>query len=381
MKAIGIIGTKGLVHGIAFLSTTEAMKRVGNNTGNLVFQYAVSNLIDEPTMIIGRDLPYDVHIVREKCRLLIIPSANFLREGFDLTPLVNFIDKTRLPLIFIGLGAQADDYLKTSFDFHPSIYKLIELIKDRCVGLSVRGEFTERILKSFGVTNARITGCPSNFINKSSTFISNIGRKLEQPLESFIAHSDEPWPKSPLKQKVEKRLVKWVADSSAIIIQQSVPTVMEYLRQNNLSSPQSDNSQLEVSFRNAIMPQTEIGEFRKFIKTRVRTYFCVDQWLEDSSKYDFSVGLRLHGNMVAWQSGTPSLWIYHDARTRELAETMELPRISIVDFLELCKNPNEARAHASFDLKSYSQRRDELFSSLIDCMPGIATIKLPSSSI
>lgn len=376
MKSVGILGTRGLIPGIAFLSTSEAMRRVGNNCGNLVFQYAVSNIIDEPTTIIGLDLPYDVHAVRDRCRVLVIPSANFLREGFDLTPFVSFIDKTELPLIFVGLGAQADDFHKIKFDFHPSILRLIELIKDRCVGLSVRGEFTEKVLKSYGVNNAIITGCPSNFINKSSAFVSGMQQKLQQPLDSFIAHSDEAWPKSPLKRRVEKRLVRWVAKRPAVIMQQSVPRVMDYLRQNNLSSAQADNTQLEISLRNALMPDADIATFRKFIKTRVRTYFCVDQWLEDSSKYDFSIGLRLHGNMVAWQSGTPSLWIYHDARTRELVETMELPRISIEDFLEKCNSIDKCRELYSFNPAKYDRRRKELFSSLINCMNGIKVAEI-----
>jgi hypothetical protein len=378
MKSVGILGTKGLIPGIAFLSTSEAMRRVGNNCGNLVFQYAVSNLIDEPTTIIGLDLPYDVHAVRDRCRVLVIPSANFLREGFDLTPFVSFIDKTELPLIFVGLGAQADDFQKNQFDFHPSILKLIGLIQERCVGLSVRGEFTEKVLKSYGVNTAIITGCPSNFINNSSTFITDMQRKLQQPLESFIAHSDEAWPKSPLKRRVEKRLVRWVAKNPAIIIQQSVPRVMDYLRQNNFSSPQADNSQLETSLRNALMPDADIAKFRKFIKTRVRSYFCVDQWLEDSSKYDFSIGLRLHGNMVAWQSGTPSLWIYHDSRTRELVETMELPRISINDFLGKCKSIEDCHELYSFNPVEYAKRRKELFSSLNKCMNGISLREISS---
>ena len=173
-------------------------------------------------------------------------------------------------------------------------------------------------------------------------------------------------------------MVRWVAKSPAVIMQQSVPRVMDYLRQNNFSSAQADNSQLEISLRNALMPDADMAKFRKFIKTRVRTYFCVDQWLEDSSKYDFSIGLRLHGNMVAWQSGTPSLWIYHDARTRELVETMELPRISIEDFLEKCKSIEECRGLHSFNPGKYDRRRKELFSSLKNCMNGINIAEIPS---
>ena len=37
----------------------------------------------------------------------------------------------QLPLLFFGLGAQARDYEQTEFDFHPSIQRLVDLIRER----------------------------------------------------------------------------------------------------------------------------------------------------------------------------------------------------------------------------------------------------------
>ena len=38
------MGTKGHVDNVYAMSTAQAMKAVGNNTGNLVFEHAVSQL-------------------------------------------------------------------------------------------------------------------------------------------------------------------------------------------------------------------------------------------------------------------------------------------------------------------------------------------------
>lgn len=289
-----------------------------------------------------------------------MPSAHFLREGLDFSHYVNFLERTNLPLVFIGLGAQADDFNKSQFDFHPSVLRLIDLIRERSELVSVRGEFTANVLEKYGIDKVEVTGCPSNFINKDPNFPDMIAAKLQKPMRSFITHADEPWPKNPIKKDVERRLVAWTHEGRSIMVQQSVPGVIKYLRQNNPFSTEEVPEKFEESLRKTIMPHADLEVFRDFIAMQVRTYYSVDQWMEDSSHFDFSIGLRLHGNMAAWQAGTPALWITHDSRTQELSETMGLPHIGIGDFLEDCETVDDAWKKVEFDPEVYSARREEL---------------------
>lgn len=344
------------------------MRRVGNNCGNLVFQYAVDRLITEETKIIGQDIPWAPKKIQEHCRVIVIPSANFLRENFDFSGYVSFLERAELPLVFLGLGAQADDFTKSSFDFHPSVLRLIDLIKERCHKISVRGEFTARVLDKYGITDTVVTGCPSNFINPSLELPDMLARKLKGSIGSFITHADEPWPKKPIKKEVERRLVDWTHIGNAIMVQQSVPTEIGYLRRNNPFTEKRNFSDIESGLAKTLMPSVELEDFRQFVASRLRTYYSVDQWLEDSSHYDFSLGLRLHGNMVAWQSGTPALWITHDSRTRELVDTMALPSIGVEEFLGTCKTVKDAWERMPFDLKGYAERRLELAARLKDVL-------------
>lgn len=360
MKGVGILGTSGHIPNVGFMDTAEAMKKVGNNTGNLVFQYAAYNLIGETKYLIGHDIPWDISKIREKCRVIVVPSANFIRENFDLTSMVNFLEKIELPLIFLGLGAQARDYEQTEFDFHPSINKLIALVRERSKFVSVRGDFTAQLLERMGIRQPLVTGCPSNHINPSNELPSMIARKLSKPLRSFITHGDEPWPKDASKQVVERKLIDWTNNGPSMMSQQSVPAFMEYIRKENPAANSEVPDKRESALRNALMPTATISEFRNFIASKLRVYFSVHQWLEDSAKYDFSIGLRLHGNMVAWQAGTPALWIYHDSRTQELAETMELPRISFKEFIEECNTVGDAWKRVEFDPGAYGDRRSLL---------------------
>jgi hypothetical protein len=360
MKSIAVSGTAGYIPHISLLDTATAMRRVGNNCGNLLFQYASCDLLAEPYSIVGRDIPWSPERIAETCRALLVPSANFLRERFDFTEYVSFLERANLPLVFLGLGAQADDFEKTSFDFHPSITRLLALIRERSPAVSVRGEFTARVLESYAITNFEITGCPSNFINSSPTFAESISEKLRAPMHSFITHAEEPWPKDPSKRLLEQRLAEWTRCGRSIMVQQSVPAMQEYMRKSNPASKPQLHPHLEESLRRAIMPDHDIETFRDFITTRVRTFFSVDQWMEDSAKFDFSIGPRLHGNMAAWQAGTPALWIWHDSRTRELSETMGLPSLGIKTFLDKCPTVEEARRRVEYDPRDYASRRSLL---------------------
>ena len=78
---VGIFGSDGTVIKAYSMNTTDFLGSVGANTGNLFFQYAVYNQIAEDRCIIGKDLPWDVNLIKNECRILVIPSANFLREN------------------------------------------------------------------------------------------------------------------------------------------------------------------------------------------------------------------------------------------------------------------------------------------------------------
>jgi len=369
-KFVAVCGTNGSVPEVFSKSTEEAVKAVSNNCGNLLFQYAACQLIKSPTKLVGKDISWDPHFINENAGSLVVPSANFLREGFDFSGMVSFLRKIKIPLFFLGLGAQANDLSQTTFDFHPSVFELIEILREQAVGISVRGEFTQRVLQSFGVNHSLVTGCPSNFINPISNFPELISKKYDQPLDCFIYNADEPWPKNPNKKLVEKLIVNWCLSSNGIMVQQAVPQMIQYLRRNNVFSEPKVKSNFEEKLARSLMPDKPINEFQDFINLRTRTYFTVHQWMEDTSKFNFSIGLRLHGNMIAWQSGTPALWIYHDARTQELVETMELPRVSLHNFLDKCKSIEEARDYFNFEPNKYNERRKYLRSQLDKVLEG-----------
>lgn len=355
-KAVGVLGTPGHVPASVFMSTDAALKAVGDNTGNLVFQYAVAKSIAEQKIFVGSDIPWDPAKVRERCRVLVVPSANFLRENFDFTGFVGFLEATKLPLVFLGLGAQADSFEKKEFNFHPSILRLMGLLRERCRTVGVRGAYTAELLERHGVQNVSVIGCPSNFLNPDPELPQKLEAKWISDTVSVATTGDEPWPKNPLKVQAERKLIELSLAYLGIYVQQSVKPLVQLIRARNPYQNAELGKDTPASLRRAIAPQLSEREFAKFVASSVRLYFNVDQWLEDLSRFDLSIGLRLHGNMVPFQAGCPSIWVYHDARTKELVDTMCLPSLSVEQFLKL--NSIEAmKAACEADFKRYATNR------------------------
>jgi hypothetical protein len=285
-----------------------------------------------------------------------VPSANFIRENFDLTGYVDFLEKCQLPLLFLGIGAQADDFLKKQYDLHPSIIKLIELFKHNSIGVGVRGAYTAEVLNDLGYKDSMIIGCPSNFLNTDESLPDKLLDKWNSESVTIATTGDEPWPKNLDKQKAEKTLFRWAVESKGVYVQQSVDPLVRAIRGANPYSESGDRSELITKLKTALAPSMDFNEFKQFFTSSVRLYADVGQWMEDLSRFDFSIGLRLHGNMVPFQAGCPSIWVYHDARTKELIETMALPGIPLEDFIRF-DNFKSVKESCEFDVEKYKTKK------------------------
>lgn len=95
-------GTRGAIENVAYMTGDEAMDSVGNNCGNLVFQYSVAKLIDEDVSVLGKDISYSPQEIHAKCRAIVVPSANFIRERWDCSGFVSLLEKSELPIVFLG---------------------------------------------------------------------------------------------------------------------------------------------------------------------------------------------------------------------------------------------------------------------------------------
>ncbi|NQU35259.1 MAG: hypothetical protein HQ521_18690 [Bacteroidetes bacterium] len=149
-KVVGVIGTNGIVKNTWNKTNSEYLKAMGQNSGNLVFQFAFCRSFTSKYLLIGKDIEWNNSLIRQECDVIAIPAANFIRENFDLTPLTKFLEDINLPLIVVGLGAQASTINTKLGKVHQSIIRFLKVINERTYTIGIRGNYTASILVTAG---------------------------------------------------------------------------------------------------------------------------------------------------------------------------------------------------------------------------------------
>lgn len=83
--------------------------------------------------------------------------------------------------------------------------------------------------------------------------------------------------------------------------------------------------------RDYACPAMDLEEFRRWSKIHGQVFFDIPTWMDYYRRFDFVLGLRIHGAMLALQAGVPALCIVHTSRTLELCETMCVPYVMTRD--------------------------------------------------
>ena len=81
---------------------------IGHNNGNLAFVYAIASHITNPVKFFGWSTTAET--LRENADIIVIPCANQLGRHTDYGNMADNLAKSELPIVAIGLGAQADSY-------------------------------------------------------------------------------------------------------------------------------------------------------------------------------------------------------------------------------------------------------------------------------
>jgi hypothetical protein len=367
---LAVLGTRGALHNIEGVNNIDAMRLCGNNTGNLLFEYVISELLSPFNDLVYLDDLQDDLSIDELARsdFLIIPAADFLTFEYDLPELWNRIKWSNIPIIIIGIGISA------SFDFAErerlgdSFKNILNHFKKYATLICCRGPSTCRVLMDMGFDNNKlvVTGCPSNFCTSNDFLNESFSARLRNPCKDFekfkpLIYGDRYWDLA--KVDVEMLLYKIFRKTNGAWVAQSHIPIIDMIRPN-LSSEDFYSIAKNIAFlHHSLNPLGDISNTFDDIKNRYKLFFNVSDWLSFSADYDFSLGLRLHGNMVSLQAGVPTLWYAHDNRTNELSDIMALPTINKDQLYQLSNNLDLDLIYGLFAsaLPNYYERRAVLF--------------------
>ncbi|WP_426955052.1 polysaccharide pyruvyl transferase family protein [Muricoccus radiodurans] len=313
-KPIAVLGTDGAIPASFGRPTAAAFEATGANTGNLAFQYAAFHRVlgDERVTL---PFSFDPEAVRERFRLVCVPAANFLYSGFDLGELATRLEATRLPLLVLGLGAQAFKDIG-EVRLKPGTERLLHLFRERCARIMLRGRHTAAVLERHGVRNFEVLGCPSNFINPDPALGESIAARLRAAAPERIAFAPTFYPYN-------------AASERAILDEIGAARLTDLVAQDPLGAIAAARGEDEAAApwlaeRAGFLTAMEPEERARWLSS-LRAWFSAEAWLEAYQRSDAVIGTRIHGAALGWQAGRPALVVSYDLRTEELAETMGLP--------------------------------------------------------
>ena len=353
MSTTGILSILQTIDVNAARSFSHLYQMVGQNTGNLVFTNAVWSQIAGPKERVS--FSFDPDDLNQRLDSLVIPAANWFSPTVDFSSLADLIERLKIPVIIVGLGAQANHFDSNLFVPEGTV-RFVKAISERSHSLSVRGEYSKSVLQKFGINNVRVTGCPSLYTGKR--VIPNFRGGVRVRYEYGQLHSTRYGSVQTAflqHRNVHRDIYEFVFKNNLDILIQSEPWEMSLLTEHVTQEPVD---QPHMSFLASIYGAKNHAELRTYIAKHAKLFFNVADWERSLEHYDYSFGTRLHATIMALNSGVPAILINHDSRTKEMAEFAGIPTISS-DQVALSKNGIERLFRSTSWSKFYEQREAE----------------------
>lgn len=394
-KDLAILGTCGYVRDPERFSEEQLLNVLGDNSGNLMFQYAANRLIGGAKRFISEDqIGYGEKGALDGVQYLVVPAANHLRLEIDWSPFANYLENSGLPLIVLGLGAQSpkiggeSDTIE-ALKADPHVNRLASVIREQAAFVTVRGAYSQKVCEAFGIKDVSVLGCPSSLLNPDPNAGIAMHRKLETlkqrraiPPFCFTAAVPPEIIADTHKREPERKLFAWLQKYGGLYVQQSgglrgLRSVGDRWQLNDEDTRRKFQRVLQAeqppkgiwkylsddNFPWMLPAERRTKAFWTFMERNGRFYLSAPDWIEEVSHYDLSIGTRLHGNMAAIAGGTPGVVIYHDSRTAELAQTMHLPRVAIDDIMA-AETFTDVLNRVEFDGSAFDAWRTEAATTL-----------------
>ncbi|MFG2552785.1 polysaccharide pyruvyl transferase family protein [Streptomyces sp. NPDC048581] len=343
------------------VSVEESLHRdvIATNSGNLIFSDATHKILETPhTEVVSNGIRTDVSAagrINEEYDAFVVPLANAFRPSFEgqLKRLTRLIGKLRIPVVVVGVGAQAGlGYNAARLKgIEPAVREFVSAVLDRSASIGVRGEFTEKYLKDLGFRDVEVIGCPSLFLYGKELTVTKREPALGAGSRIAVNGSHSAVKSQGLDRVIDRAHARY---PHLRFIGQNISDARQ-LHWRDLSDP---NGQVTA------MPTHP--EHPMYREDKVRVYVDPVTWIDDLRGFDFSFGSRIHGNIAALLAGTPATVLCGDSRTLELCRYFDIPHRRI-DKLPEDLDPASLYEEADFGaLMSGHHERFERFTAFLD---------------
>lgn len=351
MPRYGIVSISRNARGRQFDSFDHFYRSIGLNTGNLLFTNAIwCQIGGEKTRL---HYSFDPEKANAELDGIVIPAANWINPNSDFADLASVLEKLKIPVVVIGLGAQSSDE-GDNIAIKGGTRRFLQAVFERSATVSVRGEFTKSVLAKLGYERVCVTGCPSLYIafrddklEKRGEF--DLSRCLLHATRYSVSHAV-----SVREPSADRAIFRLAYSKSIDLLFQSELEELALLFDYN--EPDLFNDRIKLLMRE-LYDVEDWEEARRFILEHGRAYIDVNDWSDGIAGYQFLYGTRLHGTIMALNSGVPATLLHHDSRTKEIADFASIPSIDakIAEISEI----GVQKAYEEADLSGYLSKRAE----------------------
>lgn len=293
-------------------SFDDRMMAFGHNTGNVFFSEALYRVLGN-----ARRASYAPRAQAFEGRdVIIIAAANWINSYSDFGWLADRIERSQLPVLMVGLGAQAA-FGEATPAMSPGTDRLLRIVAERSAAISVRGVFTADVLARYGITNVVVTGCPSLLL--AGRHAPKAARPDSLSWERCAMHATRGHfdKGDALQRYLYRQAMRHDVD---LVLQAEAPELMLCW------GAASDIQRVEEVLSDCYgRPAADV---RTYIDKRARVFSTEDEWVSALSQKSFSIGTRFHGTIAALLAGINATLITHDTRTAEMAEVMNIPVVA-----------------------------------------------------
>lgn len=308
-----VVGVNQLPHWDATTTIDDALTALGRNSGNMMFTESIFTRLRNATLCSFALTPQAL----EDRDCIVLAAANWINSYEDYGWLAERIERTSLPVILIGIGAQAP--LDMSVPVIPAGTKrFLDIVAERSVSISARGQFSCEVLNHYGIKSVVPTGCPSLLLVGPDG--PSVARK--PTLERVVLHAtrhgfsrcDE------LQRFIYRQAMSLGCD---ILLQSESADIYFALGRTNNQSVMEKAAPIVTEAYGT----DDVAAISAYLQQHGLFYINYPTWINEMKERTLCMGTRIHGTVAAIIAGTPAVLIAHDSRTVELANAMNIPVI------------------------------------------------------
>jgi len=307
-----------------------AATKVNGNTGNLLIGEGAVAALDKADVTY---LPfwYICSIIKNPERLenfrktfdmYVHVTANMIRADYSAELEADVLEKMDIPTLILGMGIQRKQDLDK---LPPGTKRFLDLLSTRGYPVFTRGRETAEFLRSQGLTDVTMTGCPSLYLRPDAMVksLSALPRMSSLKLETCMLGGHMG------------RDATAISDSDFL---RSLGREVHYVMQDeylfyNLTLDVAPDEPIYDPVSGAVRaPYIAAGLDKTDYRPTLHLFFETEDWRNFASTHDLYFGRRFHGGIASMQVGIPTIFIPIDDRMREMLSYIGFPTVDAKDF-------------------------------------------------